>query len=553
MAKLMMSQNRRRQRFLLLVAAIAAISSFLISSESRMLEEERSIIENNDDGPSKLQDKTLRDLINLEERDSSSKNITTTYTDLIRSGVPLPKYTLKDVFDATNIYGSKFALLRYDPSTNKWTAYYNRKHQWEAGCMKLANAIEKLVKLLRKIFQGRFYHGTHPFVMAVYAGDYPDTSRLYNDCVRNNQDEPCDESLLTAAPVLHFGSVFRHAMFPNMIAMPMPGDHLNCFQLWNDRKRVCQAFLSSTNGGHLPVSNFDDGGDSSWDELIPQLIWRGTDFPYLKSQNNLQQPRYETYVTQRIRSRPNPKEAATAALKKDYHKLVPRWKGVVYTAQSEIEAARINSPLPKINIKFTSIAGGGKRIPTSIDGVYRGWKDVGFPVAGEFMTLQELAKYKYHIDLGGGGGTSWTATIQKLGMPGLLFHHVTPTKDYIHDYIKPWVHSVPVQSDLSDLLEKLEWAESHPIEAKQISDNGSNFVRELGTPDKFARLFEVNMIKPLQSIIDAYTTADNDWDNEAWNAISQGQSHYQNFFYPFMECTTSCQRMGKAVWGRNAG
>lgn len=138
-----MSQNRRRQRFLLLVAAIAAISSFLISSESRMLEEERSIIENDDAAavkllesnnvPSKLQDKSLRDLINLEERERSSSNITTTYTDLIRNGAPLPKYTLKDVFDATNIYGSKFALLRYDPSTNKWTAYYNRKFEWESG------------------------------------------------------------------------------------------------------------------------------------------------------------------------------------------------------------------------------------------------------------------------------------------------------------------------------------------------------------------------------------------------------------------------------------
>ena len=258
--------------------------------------------------PSKLQDKTLRDLINLEERErsSSSNNITTTtYTDLIRNGAPLPKYTLKDVFDATNIYGSKFALLRYDPTMNKWTAYYNRKHAWESGCMKLANAIEKLVKLLRKIFQGRFYHGKHPFVMAVYAGDYPDISRLYNDCVRNNHDEPCDESLLTAAPVLHFGSVFRFAMFPNMIAMPMPGDHLNCFQLWNDRKRLCESFLSSTNGGHLPVSNFDDdGGDSSWDELIPQLIWRGTDFPFLKTQNNLQHPRYTPSILVGIRLPP---------------------------------------------------------------------------------------------------------------------------------------------------------------------------------------------------------------------------------------------------------
>ena len=46
------------------------------------------------------------------------------------------------------------------------------------------------------------------------------------------------------------------------------------------------------------------------------------------------------------------------------------------------------------------------------------------------MNLEELAHYKYQIDIGGGGGTTWTGTIQKMAMPGLLFHHITPTKDY---------------------------------------------------------------------------------------------------------------------------
>lgn len=58
-------------------------------------------------------------------------------------------------------------------------------------------------------------------------------------------------------------------------------------------------------------------------------------------------------------------------------------------------------------------------------------------------------------------------------MPGLLFHHITPTRDYIHDQIHPWVHYVPVREDLTDLMEKLEWAETHQDEARRISENAT--------------------------------------------------------------------------------
>ena len=35
------------------------------------------------------------------------------------------------------------------------------------------------------------------------------------------------------------------------------------------------------------------------------------------------------------------------------------------------------------------------------------WESIGV-ATGESMTMLELAKYKYHIDLGGAGGTTWT-------------------------------------------------------------------------------------------------------------------------------------------------
>ena len=401
--------------------------------------------------------------------------------------------------------------------------------------------------MLRSLFPQRLIPDSPGFVLAVSSGDYPDIAYKYGSCIQKDGDGPCNESLLVASPVLHFGSVFRQPLFPNLIGLPMPGDHLNCFKKWNDLKhrndgkRICEAFQSSSQGGFLPS---DD--NLAWDDLIPQLVWRGTDFPYLETQNNLRQPRYETYITGKVLSHPNPNEAATAMLRKDYDKFVPRWKGVIHTAESEIEASRTNS-LPRINIKFTSIAGGGKRISATTEGVYKGFKRVGFPVAGEFMTLEELAKYKYHIDLGGGGGTTWTGTVQKLSMPGLLFHHVTPTKDYFHDLIKPWVHYVPVRADLEDLLEKLEWAESHSEEAKQISENATKFVRELGARDGFSKVFESYMISPLREVIEAFTPM-NGWDEEEWNFLLQ-----RKYIWPLIECAEGhqCQRLGRAAWANH--
>ncbi len=77
--------------------------------------------------------------------------------------------------------------------------------------------------------------------------------------------------------------------------------------------------------------------------------------------------------------------------------------------------------------------------------LYEPFHEFGIEVTSdEQMTLPQLSKYKYHIDLGGAGGTTWFGTLDKLGLPGLLFHHETSTQDYFHDDLLPWVHYVPV-------------------------------------------------------------------------------------------------------------
>jgi hypothetical protein len=133
----------------------------------------------------------------------------------------------------------------------------------------------------------------------------------------------------------------------------------------------------------------------------------------------------------------------------------------------------------------------------------------------------------------------------KLKMPGLLFHHETATKDYIHDDIQPWVHYVPVNSELSDLMEKLEWAETHQAEAKEIADNASLLMEKLGQPEGFEALFVRHMLNPLVKVIEAYQPM-NLRDDAAWNDAFAKVGGDQ--FTPLIECdaTANCRTLEAA-------
>ena len=330
---------------------------------------------------------------------------TVTYTDLINNAAPLPQYDLSSAIQAANIYSSRFALLRYDPSTERFVAYYSNKQTWVSGCKKLAEAIRITTIILRNVFPERFTSDSPELVLAVSGGDYPAVATdKYVTCLFKNEEAPCDEALLTQAPILHFGSVFNHPLFPNMMAMPMPRTHTDCFLNWLmlDRK-PCNLFLPTAPDKAVP-----------WDELIPQLIWRGTDFRFLGLQNKLERPSFERYVEGKSNPHANQNKAATTILRQNIHKWIPRWKGVVYTAKSEIEATKTNT-LPRINIKFADVAEGGKHQAVGAK-EYKKWEEIKFPVAGEHMSEGDLSKFKYHIDLGGGGGTTWTGTVRKLGV-----------------------------------------------------------------------------------------------------------------------------------------
>lgn len=84
-----------------------------------------------------------------------------------------------------------------------------------------------------------------------------------------------------------------------------------------------------------------------------------------------------------------------------------------------------------------------------------------------------ILDYRYQIDVDG-NTNSWPGLFLKLlsGSPVLKFESEAGFKQWYYPRLKPWENFVPVASDGSDLVEKLEWLRANPAQAQAIGENG---------------------------------------------------------------------------------
>ncbi|TRY91845.1 hypothetical protein DNTS_027194 [Danionella cerebrum] len=91
------------------------------------------------------------------------------------------------------------------------------------------------------------------------------------------------------------------------------------------------------------------------------------------------------------------------------------------------------------------------------------------------VSFFDFFKYKYQINVDG--------TVAAYRLPYLLAGDSVVLKQdsvyYEHFYsqLQPWVHYIPFKADLSDLLEKIQWAKEHEDEVKKIARAGQQFAR----------------------------------------------------------------------------
>jgi hypothetical protein len=96
-------------------------------------------------------------------------------------------------------------------------------------------------------------------------------------------------------------------------------------------------------------------------------------------------------------------------------------------------------------------------------------------IPSEFWLTQKFA-----LDIDGYTNT-WSNLLVRMhyGCCVLKVQSQQGYRQWYYDRIRPFEHYVPVRSDMSDLLEKIEWVRSHDKEAQEIARNGQAFARTL--------------------------------------------------------------------------
>lgn len=64
----------------------------------------------------------------------------------------------------------------------------------------------------------------------------------------------------------------------------------------------------------------------------------------------------------------------------------------------------------------------------------------------------------------------------------LVLKQDSPYYEHFYMALKPWKHYIPIKRNLSDLLEKVEWAQKNDGEAKKIANEGQLSARDLLQP-----------------------------------------------------------------------
>lgn len=91
-------------------------------------------------------------------------------------------------------------------------------------------------------------------------------------------------------------------------------------------------------------------------------------------------------------------------------------------------------------------------------------------------------KYKYLVDVDG-NSCSYERYFWLLLSNSLVIKQITPNIQWYYGGLEPYKHFLPVKEDLSDLLEKINWAQEHDEEARLMAQRATEFAKENLEPE----------------------------------------------------------------------
>jgi hypothetical protein len=100
----------------------------------------------------------------------------------------------------------------------------------------------------------------------------------------------------------------------------------------------------------------------------------------------------------------------------------------------------------------------------------------------DYMDICEQSKYKYIVNID--GHVSAYRLSLELNTGSVILLVKSRYRIWYTHLLQPYIHYVPVKSDLSDLYEQIDWCKSHDTECEQIAQNARHFYNTYLIEDK---------------------------------------------------------------------
>jgi hypothetical protein len=154
-----------------------------------------------------------------------------------------------------------------------------------------------------------------------------------------------------------------------------------------------------------------------------------------------------------------------------------------YTMENYPQRPRFQISLLSKNFPQYVDAGLIKIVPDDLASHFR-----SLGVIKNFASIAEHLPYKYLPVLDG-----WMCTYPgyqwRLMSGSLPMKQESDEMQYFYPQLKPFVHYVPIKHDMSDLIEKVIWANLHDAECKKIAQNARSFAKDNLMPNDIYAYF----------------------------------------------------------------
>ena len=111
----------------------------------------------------------------------------------------------------------------------------------------------------------------------------------------------------------------------------------------------------------------------------------------------------------------------------------------------------------------------------------------------EEYSLSEQVKFAYLLNID--GHTSAFRLVTELGTGSVVLLVESRYKLWIHHYLKPMIHYIPIKQDLSDLFERIEFCNENPDLCSKISENALKVYREHANREGIWHHLKVHLIQ----------------------------------------------------------